>query len=167
MFRTLPRLCIGIAIPVCAATLLGIGGVTAQAAQDPIGPDQSFSGVVNGATANAAVRVACGGPGFPGETGHLLPGQYAEVTAPTARFPDIGLTGTAGTAVTVVLTVTAPSGQPETISLGTITSYDTPLPLSPGTIVPCSGTAEVDFVPAPPNQGAFPADVTATLVTLP
>jgi hypothetical protein len=68
----------------------------------PVGPHQYFSGVVNGHTAQATIRMACFGPIRPGQTGHPFTGQTVEAVldpVPTAR--DVGFTGSAADAIDV------------------------------------------------------------------
>jgi hypothetical protein len=79
---------------------------------EPIGPDQYFSGLVNGSTDEATIEVLCLGPVLPGATGHPLSGQSVSVNhvAP-GKGADIGYTGTAS-AVRVGFPVAATSGLP-------------------------------------------------------
>src|SRR5256885_16982308 len=67
----------------------------------PILPNQYFSGLVNGQTANATIRMACFGP--IGGTGHPLAGQTIGVTRvyPPVVGPvnSVGYTGTTANSI--------------------------------------------------------------------
>jgi hypothetical protein len=73
----------GVPLPMDKTAKPLITAVTAAPASaaiiDPavIGPNQYFSGVVNGHTGHATINMACFGPIRPGQTGHPLAGQRA------------------------------------------------------------------------------------------
>ena len=91
------QLAVGFAIGVLA--LFGSATVAFAQVQDPvpIGPNQSFVGLVNGSRSKAVIEMACFGPSRPGEYGHPLAGQTLEVSpvGPVANPVAWGFTGTA------------------------------------------------------------------------
>src|SRR5271165_3243871 len=91
------RFVVGVAIG--AITLFGSTAIAAGQVQDPvpIGPNQSFVGLVNGSRSNAVIEMACFGPSQPGEYGHPLAGQTLEVNPVGAVANPVawGFTGTA------------------------------------------------------------------------
>ena len=71
------RTCLGL-LGVAVAMVLG-GGVGSAAAQEPIGPNQHFLGLVNGSNDDPAVYVVCPGPVYSGRTGPVAGGQTMSV----------------------------------------------------------------------------------------
>ena len=133
----------------------------AQPGVVPVGPHQSFVGVVNDNSVTATVQVLCpGGPIFIGEKGHPVAGQTVGVGSPsaTATAASLGFTGTLAHAIGAQFTPTATSA-----AIGNVifTAYgDKPIPST--LLLPCYGTATVLFVPRPTSQTARPARVTVT-----
>lgn len=78
-------------VAVAVGALALCPGLAAAAVQKPvpIGPDQSFIGLVNGAGSNGVIRMGCFGPSRPAQMGHPLAGQSIEVrpSAITAAAP--------------------------------------------------------------------------------
>ena len=142
--------------------LLALVGVTAglalttgsAAAQQPIGPNQPFSGVVNGSTANAPVYVICPGPVTLTSRGHPAGNQSWQVVP-----GGMGFTGSAGTRV--VATFAADSSAPVTF-----TEYGVPQPIPTSLLLPCSGTGLAVFTPRPTSATAKPATVTVHFINL-
>ena len=68
-------------LAVAAVTAVGPQAGPAQAG--PVGPKQYFTGVINGKDGNTTIpitiKMACAGPGRPGQTGHPLAGQTLAV----------------------------------------------------------------------------------------
>ena len=63
---------------IATVTLFGVG-VGSAAAQEPIGPNQHFLGLVNGSNNDPAVYVVCPGPVAAGRTGPVAGGQTMSV----------------------------------------------------------------------------------------
>jgi hypothetical protein len=134
------------------ASLVAIGTLSISAAASPasatnIGPHQYFVGHVHGLTAQGVIDVACAGVA---NTGHPLANQHVAVQE---VFPPItsttGYTGDSATQIKANL-VTSTSGG--VISIATFTQYTTePIPTS--IFVPCSGSGEMIFSPAPNVNG--------------
>ncbi|WP_042416553.1 hypothetical protein [Streptacidiphilus anmyonensis] len=128
----------------------------------PIGPDQFFTGLVNGATADAAIQMACYGPVTTGETGHPLPGQTVEVLpSPASGTVDVGYTGSAATDVVVNF---GPVSTTPPVTLG---FYAVKAAIPTSLVLPCSGTGTVAFVPEPGSATARPATLTVRYVGQP
>jgi hypothetical protein len=148
---------------VVLAGILGVavpaGMAAAQPANPPVGPNQSFVGLVNDQTANATVQVLCpGGPLRIGERGHPLPGQTVGVASPSASAMSLGFTGTLAHSIVAAFT---PTTTVSAISGVTFTAYgDQPIPTT--LLLPCYGTAAVLFVPRPTSRTARSARVTVT-----
>ena len=114
----------------------------------PIGPNEYFSGFINGhPPGTAVIRVICPGPV---NTGHPAGNQTIEVKTaqPTSTF-DIGYTGSAGRKITATL---APAAT--TTILASFTSFFVPKKIPTSITVPCSGTGTVMFAPSPPSSTA-------------
>ncbi len=138
-------------VAVAAGLVLTTGSAAAQQA---IGPNQSFSGVVNGSTANATVYVLCPGPVYPTSKGHPTGNQSWEVVQGGAGF-----TGSAGTRV--VATFAADSSAPVTF-----TEYHVAAPIPTSLLLPCQGTGLAVFTPEPTSPTAKSATVTVRFVNL-
>jgi hypothetical protein len=154
---SLLRACVRLLLPLLTVGA-AVGGASAAAAATPIGPNQFFDGVVNGATANAVIQMACFGPTFPGQTGHPLPNQWVlvhQVTPPTTT--QVGFTGAAGRSVVVSLRLSTSTA---IIVIGSLTAYDTRLLIPTSLTLPCYASGQVVFTPAPTSSTARP-DVVA------
>lgn len=140
--------------------LAGSAGTAAAAVQDPlpVGPGQTFTGQVNGAAADAAIRTDCLGPIVAGETGHPVSGQYVEAVTAPATAADSGYTGTSAHLLQVTL-VTPSSSSVNGSVIGTLNSFFVQLPIPTTLVVPCTGTGEVSFTPAPTSPTARTATV--------
>ncbi|SEK50052.1 hypothetical protein [Streptacidiphilus jiangxiensis] len=154
---------------VAVALACGLAAAVAPAAHAdgvvdpaPIGPDQFFTGQVNGAGVDAAIQMACFGPLTPGETGHPLAGQTVDVLpAAASGTADVGYTGAAATSVVVsfgVASVTAPV---------TLDFYAVKAPIPTSLVLPCAGTGTVVFTPAPSSPTAHPATLAVRYVPQP
>lgn len=153
-------------VPVLAAVAaVGLGATAGNAVIDPapIGPNQFFTGDVNGLSANGAITTDCIGPIIPGETGHPIANQYVAVLPGPANGSNVsvGFTGSAGNSVEAVLVF--PTGSISGIVLGTLHDYVVRLPIPTDITVPCNGPADVLFIPQPNSQSAKSADVNVTL----
>ena len=147
---------------VAALVLLGgaLGLSSAAAAVDPapIGPNQFFTGQVNGASVDAVIQVVCAGPVTAGETGHPVSGQSVDVMpgASSSSAAGAGYTGSAGDHVVVDF------GAASTTTPVTLSSYVVRAAIPTALDLPCSGTGKVDFVPAPTSATAQTATVSVT-----
>jgi hypothetical protein len=147
-----------IAAALALGGAVGLPSAAAVAADPaPIGPHQYFVGEVNGASANAVIRVICPGPATPGQTGHPVTGQSVDVTpAASSSSASVGYTGEAADRV-VVGFGGATTGSPVVLN-----AYEVRAEI-PGTLnLPCSGTGRVTFTPAPASSTSRPATVTVT-----
>lgn len=146
-------------------------GAAASPVQDPvpIGPNEFFSGLVNGSdgiTSPAVISTDCIGPIVSGETGHPLPGQTVEVElAQTTASTDTGYTGGASS-ITSFLTWPA-SSVSATELVATFTSYYVAEAIPVTLTVPCGGQGEVSFVPTPASSTGRPATVRVTFLSQP
>jgi hypothetical protein len=126
----------------------------------PIGPNEYFSGFVNGhPPGKAVIRVICPGPV---NTGHPAGNQTIEVKTaqPTSTF-DLGYTGSAGKKITATL---APAAT--TTILASFTSYFVPKKIPTSITVPCSGTGTVIFAPSPTSSTAKSAKLPVTFLNI-
>jgi hypothetical protein len=135
----------------------------ASPAQDPIpiGPNQYFSGVVNGHPPGAAtINVVCPGP--ESKAGHPEENQPLEVVpAQSASTNDVGYTGSKGRAITAALGPTS-----STTILAKFSGYDVPVYIPTKILLPCSGTGTLLFTPSPTSKTAKTATLTVTFVNV-
>jgi hypothetical protein len=135
-----------VAVPLFAAAALG-PGLGVAGAQQAIGPDQHFIGLVNGSNVDPVVTVVCPGPLYPGRTGPVAGGQtmsVAEVAAGggyTGPFSQVE----AWLVPSVAVPVTALSSPAEL----TFTSYGAPRAIPSSFQAPCYGVGQVEFSPCP------------------
>ncbi len=121
----------GVAVPALAST--------------PIGPNQSFLGLVNGRHNDAVIQVVCAGPIWPGRTGPAVGEQKVSVSlSPALAGP--GFTGSDGRRIVVRFD--------DPTKRAGLASYDTPAPLPSGLQLPCYGTGVVRFTPRPTSPTA-------------
>jgi hypothetical protein len=131
----------------------------------PIGPNEYFTGLVNGAPpGQAIIKVVCPGPVYRGEYGPTLGNQPIEVEPVVAisSTADLGYTGSAGRSITAVL-APAPA---ISIVIGSFTSYFVKEYIPAGIKVPCSGTGTVAFSPAPGSPTARAAILSVEFVNV-
>src|SRR5579859_978404 len=126
----------------------------------PIGPNQYFSGYINGhPPGSAVINVICPGPT---NTGHPVANQKIEVKpVPPSSASDVGFTGSAGKQIKALLPRAAPSSL-----LASFTSYFVAKNIPASITVPCSGTGSVIFAPSPASKTAVPATLTVTWVNI-
>jgi hypothetical protein len=125
-------------VVVVVAAAMWLTAATAWA-QQPIGPDQPFGGVVNGNTEKAQVFVVCPGPVFQGRTGPPAGNQSLMVV-----FGKLG--GFTGSASSVAGAFT------EDPSVKVVfTEYGVPQPVPSTLKLPCGGTGSVTFTPFTPS----------------
>jgi len=157
------RIRMAIAGAVVAFTLFA-GAGSAWSATTPISkilPNQQFVGLVNGATQNATIKMACFGPVRPGEVGHPFGGQWAEVLKAEviARF---GYTGSLGTSIVADFGGTGATPQRLTFS-----SYGVQEAIPTSFLLPCYGSGTVVFSPEPTSPTARSFTVTVNFVGQP
>jgi hypothetical protein len=133
---------------------------TGHAGAGRVGPDQYFTGVVNGTNGNTVspipIQMACFGPVHPGQTGHPLKGQTLAVHQlfpPSTVPPSLGATGD-DSEIGVFFNAPPPTAAP---TAPVFTRYDKTKHLSTKLTLPCSGTGTVWFTPipvVPPSESA-------------
>ena len=147
---------------IAALTLLGAAmGLPSAAAAvvdpGPIGPNQYFTGQVNGTSVDAVIQVGCFGPVVPGETGHPVGGQSVDVLpAAVSASSDTGYTGDSADHVLVGFDSTS------TATITSLSEYAVKAAIPTGLELPCSGSGKVTFTPEPTSSTARAATVTVT-----
>lgn len=140
---------------------------TASPAQIPIqliGPNQYFSGYINGSPpGQAIIQTSCFGPVLPGQTGNPLPNQTIEVrpappTSPGQGVTDLGFTGSAANSIVATL---GPSSAASSV-IATFTAYDVIEYIPTKITVPCYGSGVVTFAPSPGSPTASAATLNVT-----
>lgn len=121
-------------IVVALAGVLWLTAGTAWA-QQPIGPNEPFGGVVNGNTEHAQVFVVCPGPISQGRTGPPAGNQSLMVV-----FGKLG--GFTGSATRIVAAFQEDPSVPVTF-----TEYGVPQPVPSTLQLPCGGSGAVSFRP--------------------
>jgi hypothetical protein len=156
-----------IAVVLSMATVALASAAQPAGAAHRVGPDQFFTGVINGRDGNTAVPIhigmACSGPVTPGETGHPLAGQTLAVHQlfPPAVETTIGKTGKDST-IEVFFGAPPPASRsavngPAGTKTVAFVRYDTVKALPTSLTLPCSGKGTVWFVPipvVPPSEAA-------------
>ena len=143
------------ALVVAAGASFACCTVVAVAGSTAIGPNQYFTGTINGSTGTpnpVAIRMACFGPVRPGETGHPMSGQTVAVHRVAKTVAGAGYTGTRGTSVGVFFGAPPPSGSGGS-SFVSFTSYGQKL-IPASLYLPCSGSGRVSFVSLPLDPSA-------------
>lgn len=153
MLRTIRHRYPALAALVVATVAVPSVAFASSPVQDPlpIGPNQSFIGLVNGVSSDAVIKMVCPIPLAAGETGHPLGGQTVEVeTALTVSTPD-GFTGSAATQIDAIFSApTAANVNPPIEFSG----YFIQEPIPTTDVFPCSGPGVVSFVPLPTSPTA-------------
>lgn len=146
------------ALGITAALALSASATVGHAVTDPlpIEPNVAFSGLVNGAQANAVVKVVCPGPVVIGETGHPAAGQYLEVVTTPVTSTDSGFTGSLGHSIDAYLVT--PTGA-ATGPVVVFNSFYVEEPIPTTILLPCSGPGSATFVPEPTSPTARAAVV--------
>ncbi len=125
-----------------AVTVVAIA--TAPARAGSIGPNQHFSGLVNGKRSSAVVTTVCAGPAA-GRTGRVAGGQTLSVVRGRGRHGDTG-------PFTAIYAWFVPQSGGTTTTAPTqlkFESYRTPQAIPTSIHVPCDGTGEVEFSSCP------------------
>jgi hypothetical protein len=159
MTKTALRMAIVLSVPMVALTA---AAQTAGAATHRVGPQQYFTGVVNGTDGNTEtpipIHMACFGPLRPGQTGHPSGGQALAVHQlfPPTSADTVGTTGNDST-IDVFFGPPPPAALPGTAKTIRFSRYDVTKRLPTSLTLPCGGTGTVWFVPipvVPPSQSA-------------
>ncbi|MEU6851583.1 hypothetical protein ABZ901_16855 [Actinacidiphila alni] len=158
-----PALLGTIAALALAGGAVGLPAATAAVVDPaPIAPHQFFVGQVNGTTTDAVIKVGCFGPVVPGETGHPQSGQTVDimpVVPPTTGL--VGYTGESADRIVVDFGVPSSASTPVTLH-STVVKAAIPTSIS----LPCSGSGDVTFVPAPTSATARSSVVKVTYVNV-
>jgi hypothetical protein len=163
MFGKLTRALIAAAACAVAAPVAVAAGASPPALAVKVGPRQDFAGLVNAKTSNAVIHVLCPGPV---NTGHPLAGQTAAVALVVDPItPNDGVTGTAATSIGAWLTWLATTAPPPPAYIATFTRYRT-MPVPASITVPCSGSGQMLFLPAPGSPAVKAATVNLTFVNI-
>jgi len=115
--------------------------VSAPAGAEPIGPNQHFSGLVNGTRSSAVVTTVCAGPAA-GRTGPVAGGQTLMIVRGRGRHGDTG-------PFTTIYAWFVPQSEGTTPTQLRFESYRTPQAIPTSVLVPCHGTGEVEFSSCP------------------
>jgi hypothetical protein len=166
MLGTYTRRLITAATAACAvATVVAISAAASPVHRPAVkvGPNQDFAGLVNAKTRNAVLHVLCPGAA---NTGHPLSGQTVRV-APVADPITLndGATGTAATSIGAWLTWPTRAAPPPPAYIATFTSYAA-IPIPTRITVPCSGSGQMLFLPAPGSPTVKAATVGLTFVNI-
>jgi hypothetical protein len=162
---SMKRFAIGL-ITVAIALTFGIGSASATPPTAPsIQPHQYFVGLINGRAATSVISVTGCSTAAAGD-GHPLGGQSAEVSQVVAIVTTYGFTGGAHR-VNVDLDI--PALDPmlpliRVVHLGELSSYNTPLFISPFMTLPCQGMATAVFSPIAGGPNARSTSVGVTFV---
>lgn len=148
-----PGKLLGAILATLAAIFLTASGA---AAQQRIGPNQQFAGVVNGSAANATVYVICPGPITPGRTGHPRTGQGVQVVVNTGS----GFTGSAASRIVATF------GTSNSTQALVFSEYGVPQDIPTTWFLPCGGTGTAVFAPQPTSSTARSATVRVTFVNI-
>lgn len=158
------------AAAVCLMTVGLCGGVAgATPTGDKIGPHQAFTAAVNGQSGVSqpvVIRMACGGPVKPGQTGHPVAGQTVSVLRATTVSNPVGDTGADSHQIGAFFGAPPPSATSPAAGNLNFQRYGTKtLPVSD--LLPCSGSGQVYFVPLPTVPGGQRiVDIPVTYVSL-
>ncbi|HTT87589.1 MAG TPA: hypothetical protein VMF60_09495 [Acidimicrobiales bacterium] len=145
---------------VIAAGIL-TGAVTgAQAVSQPVGPNQSFVGMVNGKAQSASIEVLCPGPLRRGQRGNPAANQTVAVATPSSVAGAGGYTGSLADSIVATLASPSSSGAVQVV---TFTSYGSePIPTTWS--LPCTGKSTMVFAPRPTSKTARSARVGVTFI---
>jgi hypothetical protein len=128
---------VGTVVAVFALTGVAAG------AQQPIGPKQHFSGVVNGTKTSAVVYTVCAGPASTGRTGPVAGGQTLSVVRARSGH---GYTGPFAQIYAWFVPQSGTTAAPVQLKF---TSYNAPQAIPASVQVPCDGTGQVEFSSCP------------------
>jgi hypothetical protein len=140
MARTLTRTIVAVAMAFMGVAIACVP----VGAQPPIGPNQHFSGLVNGTRTSAVVYTVCAGPAWAGRTGPVAGGQtLAVVKARTGQ-------GYTGPFTQIYAWFVPQSGGTTTAPTQVkFDSYKARQGIPTSVQVPCDGTGMVEFSSCP------------------
>ena len=156
-------------ITVAAALLVAVPVAVATAANPAlgpagkVGPKQDFRGFVNAKNSKAIIRVRCPGSA---STGHPLARQTVRVALvidPVLRSD--GFTGTAAASIGAWLTWPTTVKPPPPAYIATFTNYRA-VPIPTTITVPCGGSGQMLFLPAPGSPTVMAATVSLTFANI-
>jgi hypothetical protein len=124
------------------AVMIALAGVPAGA-QQPIGPNQHFSGRVNGTRTSAVVHTVCAGPVSAGRTGPVAGGQTLSVVRARTGH---GYTGPFAQIYAWFVPQRTATTAPTQLKFF---SYNAPRAIPTSVRVPCDGTGQVEFSSCP------------------
>jgi hypothetical protein len=139
------------------------GAAALRPASSPVGPKQSFVGLVNGQSASATIDVLCPGPARLNQRGYAVSGQTVGVASPSAVATVSGFTGTKADSIVAEIVSPSTTSSSAAIPRVTFTDYgNKPIPTT--VLLPCSGTSTAFFVPEPTSKTARIARVAVRFV---
>jgi hypothetical protein len=162
MISAKAKILIGAAIALAAvvalpATTAVAGSISAGGA---VRPQQTFVGLVNGASSGAKVVVDCSEAVRPGETGPPASGQTIAVRSPSPSTVPTGDTGTLGRKIVARIPTTSSAAASSVV----FTHYGaTALPTT--WRLPCIGSGTIVFSPSPTSSTARSETMTVTFIT--
>ena len=138
----------------CSSAILAAPAEAAIPPQGKVGPNQSFTGLINGHTGigtPVTIRMACFGAIRPGQTGHPMAGQTVEVLLPEVITTNDGFTGPSANRISTFFNAPPPSPAATPPTTGTVTfrRYAAPKAIPTSLLLPCAGQGNVYFVPFP------------------
>ncbi len=131
-------------ITVLGGAVIG-GPAGARSALTPVGPKQSFVGLVNRHSNSATVQVLCPGPLRQNQTGKPVAGRTVGIATPSTVSTAPGFTGTRAHSIMAEFTPTPTVGA---TTDETFTVYGS-LPIPTSVQLPCTGTATFSSRPCP------------------
>jgi hypothetical protein len=131
-----------VAAVAMAIATLAVAGVPAGAKQ-PIGANQSFSGLVDGTRTSAVVYTVCAGPAWEGRTGAVAGGQTLAVVRARKGH------GNTGPFTQIYAWFVPQSGAATAPTQLKFTSYRARQTIPTSVQVPCDGTGQVEFSACP------------------
>ena len=158
-----------------AVVLASVAAALPADAATRVGPNQYFTGVINGTDGNTVtpitIRMACFGPVHPGQTGHPMGGQTLAVHQLFPPSSTAGSLGSTGSDSEIGAFFNAPPpvapGAGVTMGAPIFTRYDRPRALPTSLTLPCYGTGVVWFTPIPVVPPSRSATVPVQFVGLP
>jgi hypothetical protein len=139
LVRTMTRAFAAVAMAMAVLVAAGV----AAGAQQPIGRNQHFAGLVNGTKTSAVVYTVCAGPAAAGSTGPVAGGQTLSVVR-TKRGQ-----GYTGPFTQIYAWFVPQSGTTTAPVQLKFTSYNTPQAIPASVEVPCDGSGQVEFSSCP------------------
>ena len=160
--RTLITIAAGCAVAAAPVAIAAAASPAGRAAIK-VGPKREFRGLVNAKNSKAILRVLCAGPAA---TGHPLSRQTVRA-APVIdpADPQDGFTGTAATNIGAWLTWPTTAAPPPPAYIATFTRFQTK-PIPTRITVPCAGSGQMLFLPAPGSPTVKAATVSLTFLNV-